>query len=90
MSNPINLCYPKKGGHQDRYLFLEVVMAEFLKIAELDEGGIAKVKNIEESLGLHVMAYQRGLDIASLTKEQLQEIRSVEEELGVILIAYQE
>lgn len=65
-------------------------MAEFLKIAELDESGVAKVKRIEKSLGMHVMAYEPGLDIANLSEAQLEEIKMVELELGAILIAYQE
>ncbi|MDX1415577.1 MAG: hypothetical protein R3293_15385 [Candidatus Promineifilaceae bacterium] len=65
-------------------------MAEFLKIAELDEDAVAKVKGVENALGLHVMAYERGLDIADLSGAQLQEIKRIEDELGVILIAYRD
>lgn len=64
-------------------------MAEFLKIAELDENQVAQIKNLENSLGSHIMAYQSGLDLSNLTETQVLEVKKLEKQLGVILIAYE-
>jgi hypothetical protein len=71
---------------------MEVNMMEYLKIADIGEDGKAKVKELEKSIGAHVMAYEFGLRLAKLTEAQRQEIAAVEEELGggVILLAYKE
>ena len=63
-------------------------MANYLKIAELDEQGVEKVKKLEKTFGTHIMAFVPGLKIANLSDHQLKEIKAVEDELGVILLAY--
>ena len=63
-------------------------MAEFLKIAKLSADEVKKVRNLEESLGTQIMAYQSGLQIADLTDEQLQAVKVIEEQLGVILLVF--
>ena len=60
-------------------------MSDFLKIAELDEESVARVKALEDTLGTHIMAYERGLDIARLTAEQLQAINKVGQRITSIL-----
>lgn len=65
-------------------------MANFLKIAKLDEKSVTKIKELEKSLGTHIMAYQAGLKIANLSESQLQKIKDAENELDVILLAYAE
>jgi hypothetical protein len=64
-------------------------MAEYLKIADLDEGDVARIKQLEESLGTHIMAFRPGLKIAGVTEAQLQEIKAVEDKLDVILLVYE-
>jgi len=65
-------------------------MMEYLKIADIGEDGKEKVRDLEKSLGAHVMAFEFGLRLAKLSEEQLQEVAAVEEELGegVILLVY--
>ncbi len=63
-------------------------MAQFLKIAQLNENEVMKIRSLEESLGAHIMAWQTGLQMADLTDKQVQTVKDVEEELGVILLAY--
>ncbi len=67
-------------------------MMEYLKIADIGEAGKAKVRELELSLGAHVMAYEFGLRLAKLTDEQREEVIALEKELGdrVILLAYVE
>ena len=67
-------------------------MMEYLKIADIGEDGKAKVRELEKSIGAHVMAYDFGFRLAKLTEEQRQELAAVEEELGsgIMLLAYEE
>ena len=67
-------------------------MMEYLKIADIGEDGKEKVRDLEKSLGAHVMAFEFGLKLAKLTEAQRQEIAAVEEALGggVMLLAYDE
>ena len=67
-------------------------MVEFLKIADIGEGGKRKVMELEKSIGAHVMAYDFGYKLAKLTEAQREEVAALEEELGdgVILLAYEE
>jgi hypothetical protein len=70
------------------FILLEVKMAQFLKIAELDTDDVAVVRDLEVLLGVHIMAYQTGLQMADLTDEQIKAVKGVEDQLGVILLAY--
>ncbi len=45
-------------------------MMEYLKIADIEDEGKAKVKELEKSHGVHVMAYDFGYRLAKLTEEQ--------------------
>ena len=67
-------------------------MIEYLKIADIGEDGKAKVRELEKSIGAHVMAYEFGFKLAKLTEAQQQELSALEEELGsgVMLLAYEE
>jgi hypothetical protein len=71
---------------------VEVDMMEYLKIADIGEDGKEKVRDLEKSLGAHVMAFEFGLKLAKLTEAQRQEVAAVEEALGggVMLLAYDE
>ncbi len=64
-------------------------MANFLKIAQLDDDGVGKIRALEIETGKHVMAFTSGLEIANLTEAQLAKVRTLEEELGVTLLVYQ-
>jgi len=70
---------------------MEVQMMEYLKIADIGESGQTKVKELEKSIGAHVMAFEFGLRLAKLTDAQKQEVAAVEEALGdgIILLVYQ-
>jgi hypothetical protein len=70
--------------------WMEVQMAEYLKIADIGDGGKAKVKELEKTLGAHVMAFVPGLSLAELTETQKEEVALAEMELGVILLVYKE
>lgn len=65
-------------------------MMEYMKIADIGEEGKARLRQLENTLGAHVMAYDYGFRLADLTPEQLQEVNAIEEELGVILLAYEQ
>jgi len=64
-------------------------MTEFLKIAHLEEESVARIRTLENELGVHIMAFAPGPDIASLPTEMIERIKALEEELGVTLLVYE-
>jgi len=64
-------------------------MTEFLKVAHLDDESVDRLKELEKEMGVHIMAFESGLDIADLSEEQIDRVQSLEEELGVTLVVYQ-
>jgi hypothetical protein len=63
-------------------------MAEQLKIASLPEPATAKIAELEQMTGRHIMAFERGLAFADLSPEQVRQIGALEDELDVILLVY--
>ena len=61
-----------------------------MKIANLDEAGLKKVQQMEESMGTLIVALEPHIPLAELTEEQVEKLSTLEQELGVVLIAYQE
>ena len=61
-----------------------------MKIANLDEAGLNKVQQMEESMGTLIIALEPHIPLAELTEEQVEKLSALEQELGVVLIAYQE
>jgi triosephosphate isomerase len=64
-------------------------MTEHLKSASLDETAKAKIRNLEQALGKHMMAYEPSVKIAQLTPAELDQIQALEAELGVTLLVYE-
>jgi len=60
-----------------------------MKIANLDEAGLNKVQQMEESMGTLIIALEPHIPLAELTEDQVETLNTVEQELGVVLIAYQ-
>ena len=63
-------------------------MAQQLKIARLDATAVARIRQIEEQTGKHIMAFETGLDFALLDDAELTAVQALEAELGVILLVY--
>ncbi len=59
-----------------------------MKIAELDEARLAKVRKLEEKIGTYLVALEPQYSLAKLTKEQLRQVEALEKDLGVVLLAY--
>ncbi|MFW6115544.1 MAG: hypothetical protein ACOC7Y_00620 [Chloroflexota bacterium] len=60
-----------------------------MKIADLDEASLAKVRALEEKIGACVLALEPKVKLRDLSEEELERLRSAEEELGVVLMAYE-
>ena len=60
-----------------------------MKIANLDEAGLQKVQQMEESMGTLIIALEPHIPLAELTEDQVETLNTLEQELGVVLIAYQ-
>jgi hypothetical protein len=61
-----------------------------MKIANLDDPGLKKIQQMEESMGTLIIALEPHIPLAELTEEQVEKLCALEQELGVVLIAYQE
>lgn len=60
-----------------------------MKIANLDEDGVKRIQQMEESLGTLILALEPHYPMAELTEDQVKKLQELEKELGVILLAYQ-
>ncbi len=60
-----------------------------MKVATLDEAGLKKLQQMEESLGTLILALEPHYPLAQLSEDQINKLKTLEEELGVVLIAYQ-
>jgi hypothetical protein len=67
----------------------EVVMDGQMKIAKLDQGSVAKIREMEKEMGVHIMALEPGVKFIALAPEQLAKVEALEKELGVILLVYE-
>lgn len=60
-----------------------------MKIANLDDASLAKLKQMEDSFGSLILALEPYHPVANLSEDQVQKLQDLEKELGVTLIAYQ-
>lgn len=60
-----------------------------VKVAQLDEGQLAKVRELEEAMGTYVVALEPQHRLAALTEEQLKTLQEAEKALDVILLAFE-
>lgn len=61
-----------------------------MKIANLDEEGIARIRQMEESMDTLIVALEPHYPLAELSEEQVNKLQDLEKVLGVVLIAYQD
>jgi hypothetical protein len=61
-----------------------------MKIANLDEEGIERIRQMEESMETLIVALEPHYPLAELSDEQVNQLQDMENELGVVLIAYQD
>ena len=59
-----------------------------MKIAELDETRLARLRQLEDEMGTYVVALEPEFQFADLSEEHLAELQAAEKELGVVLLAY--
>ena len=60
-----------------------------MKMANLDETEIKRIRQMEESMGSLIVALEPHYPLAEMNEEQVQKLQDLEDELGVVLIAYQ-
>lgn len=61
-----------------------------IKLANLDDRSVEKLRALEADIGKLVIAYEREHRFADLTPEQIEKVQALEEELGILLLAYEE
>lgn len=59
-----------------------------MKIANLEEAEVERIRQMEEQLGTLILALEPHYPVAELSEEQLAKLHALERELGVVLIAY--
>lgn len=59
-----------------------------MKIAQLDDGSLAKLRVLEEEMGTLILALEPHHPLAKLDEEQVKRLQELEQELGVVLLAY--
>jgi hypothetical protein len=59
-----------------------------IKIADLDEKSLAKLRALEGNLDVCLVALEPAYQLAELSENQLKAIKAGEDEMGVVLLAY--
>jgi erythromycin esterase-like protein len=59
-----------------------------MRIAQLDEARLAKVKALEDELGFCIVAVEPEFSLAELSADQVKKLQAAEDDLGVVLLAY--
>ncbi|MEI8308667.1 MAG: hypothetical protein WCF99_16525 [Chloroflexales bacterium] len=59
-----------------------------MKVADLDEGRLSRLKAVEVDLGTYIVALEPASPFADLGTEQVQRLQDLERELGLVLLAY--
>lgn len=62
--------------------------AKRMKIANLDEDSLKKIKQMEAAMDSLILALEPHHPMAELDEAQIQKLSRLEEELGVVLLAY--
>jgi hypothetical protein len=65
------------------------VVTERLRIAQLDEARLTKLRALEKELGVCLVALEPEVKLADLSGEKLERVQASEKELGVVLLAYE-
>ena len=60
-----------------------------MKIANLDEASLTRIKLMEEQMGTLILALEPHHPLAKLDEAQIKRLQELEQELGVVLLAYQ-
>lgn len=61
-----------------------------MKVADLDDEKLAKLRELEGELGVCLVALEEAFSLARLSPDQVERLQDAERELGVVLLAYTE
>lgn len=56
--------------------------------ARLEPAKVAKIEQLEDELGVILLAHEKQTPVASLSPADLEELRAIEKKMGVVLVAY--
>lgn len=59
-----------------------------LRVADLDQQAIDRLRSLEEDINAHIMALEPQVSLRELDEDDMTKLRELEEALGVVLIAY--
>ena len=58
------------------------------KIAKLNTNQFTELKNLEDKIGVSLIAFEKKYDLAQLSEDSLDLIREFEKKTGLTLVAY--
>lgn len=61
-----------------------------LKIADLDEASVERIRALEGEINAHVLALEPKVTLRELNEAEMEKLRALEDELGVVLLAYEQ
>lgn len=56
--------------------------------AHLEPAKVRKIEQLEEELGVILLAHEKLTPVASLSAGDLEQLRAIEKKMGVVLVAY--
>jgi len=59
-----------------------------MKIADLDDKRLAKLRELEDELGVCLVALEEEFRLARLLPDQVERLQDAERNMGVVLLAY--
>jgi hypothetical protein len=63
--------------------------APHLKVAQLDDARLTRLRALEQELGACVVAVEKDTRFADLSEQQLKRLQAGEKDLDVVLLAYE-
>ena len=58
------------------------------KVAKLNTNQFTELKNLEDKIGVSLIAFEKKYDLAQLSEDSLDLIREFEKKTGLTLVAY--
>ena len=59
-----------------------------MQLANLDQTAVERLQQLEQELGVELIALEPGPDFARLDRDQIARLRAAEDEFGTVLIAF--
>ena len=79
---------PDKKGRENLTNGRKLMRDSEFKVAKLNSDQFSKLKELENRLGVSLIAFEKKYSLAQLSENNLELVKSFEEETGLTLVAY--